>query len=259
MDDEDGKHLAELLGVLSEVDAWAARTNADASRLRPSPRSSLRGDDGKAHPYDLSHAVWHSLSHAVDHLGSLRALLGGAKVIHMYAPFTLVRGALENACAATWLLQPPSRNDRLTRRFRLAIADIGNGEKARQLTGQPASRTAQERIDEIHAIAARAGIDAVALKKPAGYTEIIKTVDQDGPANSAIEASWRLCSGFAHGDLWTTLSASRRTQIPSPAEVGIGTFKIEANLSLLTQVTRLAAGITSRGWQLYDQRCRPLS
>jgi hypothetical protein len=142
MDDEDGKHLAELLGVLSEVDAWAARTNADASRLRPSPRSSLRGDDGKAHPYDLSHAVWHSLSHAVDHLGSLRALLGGAKVIHMYAPFTLVRGALENACAATWLLQPPSRNDRLTRRFRLAIADIGNGEKARQLTGQPAPRTA---------------------------------------------------------------------------------------------------------------------
>ena len=68
MDDEDGKHLAELLGVLSEVDAWAARTNADASRLRPSPRSSLHGDDGKAHPYDLSHAVWRSLSTSVSQL-----------------------------------------------------------------------------------------------------------------------------------------------------------------------------------------------
>lgn len=144
------------------------------------------------------------IRYAVDHLGSLRALLVDAKVIHMCAPFTLVRGALENACGAVWLLQPPNREDRLTRGLRLAIADTGNGGKARQLTGQPAPRTAQERTDEIHAIGARAGINAAALKKPAGYTEIIKTVDADGPANSAIEASWRLCSGFAHGDLWTT-------------------------------------------------------
>jgi hypothetical protein len=257
MEDEDGKHLAEILRVLSEADAWAGRTNADASRLRPSARSSLRGDDDKAHPYDLSHAVWHALSHAVDHLGSLRTLLGDAKVIHMYAPFTLVRGALENACGAVWLLQPPNRKDRLTRRFRLAIADVGNGEKARHLTGQSAPRNAQDRIDEIHAIAARAGIDAPALKKPAGYTEIIRTVDADGPANSIIEASWRLCSGFAHGDLWTTLSASRRTQIPGAAEPGIGTFKIEANLGLLMQVTTLAVGITRHGWQLHDHRCLP--
>ena len=257
MEDVDGKHVAEILRVLSEADAWAGRTNADVCRLRRSARSSLRGDDDKAHPNDLSHAVWPALSHALDHLGSLRALLGDAKVIRMYAPFTLVRGALENACGAVWLLQPPNRKDRLTHRFRLAIADIGNGEKARQLTGQSAPRTVQERIDEIYAIANRVGIDATGLKKPAGYTEIIKTVDADGPANSVIEASWRLCSGFAHGDLWTTLSASRRTQIPGAAEPGIGTFKIEANLGLLMQVTTLAVGITRRGWQLYDQRCLP--
>lgn len=35
MDDEDGKHLAETLRVLGEAEAWAARTSADAARLRP--------------------------------------------------------------------------------------------------------------------------------------------------------------------------------------------------------------------------------
>ena len=51
------------------------------------------------------------------------------------------------------------------------------------------------------------------------------------------------------------LSASRRDQIPGPAQEGIGTFKIEANLSLLANVTALAVSLTVRGWQLYDQGC----
>jgi hypothetical protein len=257
MDNKDGEYLTETLRILSEAAAWAARTNADASRLRPLPHSSLRADDDRTRPHELSHAVWHLLSNAVDHLSCLRALLGDAKVIHMYAPFTLVRGALENACGAVWLLQPPGRKDRLTRRFRLAIADIRNGEQARQLTGQAGPRSAQERIDEIHRIAARAGVEDTALKGKAGYSEIIKAVDESGPANNVIEASWRLCSGFAHGDWWTTLSMSQRTSMPGSVQEGVGTFKIEANLGLLMRVTTLAVRQTGYGWQLYDQRCRP--
>lgn len=257
MDDEDGKHLAETLRVLTEADAWAKRTNVEALRLRPSSRSSLRGDDDKSYPYALSHAVWDALDHAVDHLTCLQALLRDAKVIHRFAPFALVRGALENACAAVWLLEPRRRQDRLARRLRLAITDVRNSEQAKQLTGQLGTRTEQERINEIHAIAARAGIDEAVLKGKVSYTEIVRAVDASGPANSLIEVSWKVCSGFTHGDSWTTWSASRRTQIPSPAQEGIGTFKIEADLRLLMQVTALAVSVTRRGWQLHDQRCQP--
>jgi hypothetical protein len=255
MEDEDGTYLAEMLRVLSEAEAWAARTNVDTARLRPARGSTMQGDDNQAQPYHLSHAAWHLLSNAVDHLGCLRALVGDAKVIHMYAPFSLVRGALESACGAVWLLQPPQRNERLGRRFRLAIADIRNGEQARKLTGRPGPRTAQERIDQIYAIARRAGIEDRELKAGAGFSGIIKTVDQSGPANGVIEASWRLCSGFAHGDWWTTLSGSRRTLITRVAGEDVGTLKIEANLGLLMQVTALAIRQTGYGWQLYDQRC----
>jgi hypothetical protein len=37
MYDEDGKYLAETLRVLGVADEWAARTAADADRLRPAP------------------------------------------------------------------------------------------------------------------------------------------------------------------------------------------------------------------------------
>lgn len=54
VDDEDGKYLAEMIRVLSETEAWAARTNTAAPRLRPASYSSLRGDDDRTHPYGLA-------------------------------------------------------------------------------------------------------------------------------------------------------------------------------------------------------------
>lgn len=71
------------------------------------------------------------------------------------------------------------------------------------------------------------------------------------------EVSWKVCSGFAHGDWWTTKNAARRTQISGATGEGIGTFKIEPNLSLLMKVTTLAVRATGYGWQLHDQRCSP--
>jgi hypothetical protein len=47
-----------------------------------------------------------------------------------------VRAALENACAAVWMLQPPRRADRLARRLRFAVTDIRNGEQVNQVIGQ---------------------------------------------------------------------------------------------------------------------------
>ena len=66
VNNEDGPHFTELLGALDESGAWAARIGPGAERLRPAPRSPLRRDDDRAHPYELSHAAWHSLGHAVD-------------------------------------------------------------------------------------------------------------------------------------------------------------------------------------------------
>jgi hypothetical protein len=185
---EDRSHFPELLRALDESDTWAARIGPGAERLRPAPRSPLRGDDDRAHPYELSHAAWHSLSHAVDHLSCLRALLRDAKVVHMYAPFSLVRAALENACAAVWMLQPPRRADRLARRLRFAVTDIRNGEQVKQVIGQPGPRSERERMEEMRAIAGRAGVDEAAVRRGAPYSEIIQT--RRSSRRSATRPDW---------------------------------------------------------------------
>jgi len=139
MNDEDGRLLTELLGVLGESEPWARRPSS-AAGLEPALRSPMRGDDDRLHPYEISHAAWHSLGHAVDHLTCLLVLLGGVRVVPMYAPFSLVRAVVENTCAAVWMLQPPQRPERLIRRLRFAVTDIRNGEEAKEITRQPGPR-----------------------------------------------------------------------------------------------------------------------
>jgi hypothetical protein len=115
VDEVDRPHYAELLRRLDEVDGWLTRIDPDVDHAQPSPGSPVRTDDARTHPYELSHGAWHSLSHAVDHLNCLRVLLRDAGVIHMYAPYSLVRSALENASTAVWTLHPASRTERVAR------------------------------------------------------------------------------------------------------------------------------------------------
>jgi hypothetical protein len=112
-------------------------------------------------------------------------------------------------------------------------------------------------MEEVRAIARRAGIDEASIRRSAASSEIVQAVgDTAGSAASVIYLSWKLCSGIAHGDFWPTWSAMQRVELPGEPE-GTGTFKIEANVKLLMYGTTLATKLTGQGWQLYDQRCRP--
>jgi hypothetical protein len=114
-------------------------------------------------------------------------------------------------------------------------------------------------MEEVRAIAGRAGVNEAAVRRGAPYSEIVQAAgDSAGPAASMIYLSWKLCSGIAHGDFWPTWSAMQRVELPGAPE-GTGSFKIEADVKLLMYVTSLAANLTGQGWQLYDQRCRPPS
>jgi hypothetical protein len=256
LDDIERPHHAELLRVLSQVEGWLARMDPSVGSPRPIPGSPLRADDDRMHPSELSHAVWHSLSHSVDHLNCLRSLLKDAQVIHMFAPYSLVRPALENASAAVWMLQPRRRAERIARRLRLATDDIRNNEQARRLAGMPGPRSEHERLDQVREIADRAGVAKDEALRRLGYREIVEAASgADGPRAAVIPLCWRLCSGMAHGDFWPTFSASERVELPG-APPGVGAFKITANVNLLMYVTTFAVKMTELGWHLYDQRSR---
>jgi hypothetical protein len=54
----------------------------------------------------------------VDHLHAVKALFVDLHVLHTAAPFSLVRGSLENLSAAFWILHPKARNQRIERTLR---------------------------------------------------------------------------------------------------------------------------------------------
>ena len=64
------------------------------------------------------------------------------------------------------------------------------------MIGQPGPRSERERMEEVRAIAGRAGVDEAAVRRGAPYSEIIQAVgDSAGPAASAIYLSWKRGAG----------------------------------------------------------------
>ncbi len=81
-------------------------------------------------------------------------------------------------------------------------------------------------------------------------------LETGGPGADAIPFSWKLCSGVAHGDFWTTWGLAERAELPG-APPGLGSFKITANVQTLMYVTTFTTQMTRLGWHLYDQRSHP--
>lgn len=255
MDERDRPHYLEILRELSALDGWLARIDPDAADTRPASGSPLGADDGRTHPFQTSHAVWHALSHAVDPLNCLRSVLRDAGAIHMYAPYSLIRAALENASAAAWMLHPASRAERVIRRLRFAALDVRSGKRAIRLLDTTV-RPETERLDELRDIARRAGLDAAAAVRHVAYGEIVEEAGKAlSPDSQAVLFVWRLCSGITHGDLWTTLNAAERVELPG-APAGMVSLKITANVEKLKFAASIATHMTKLGWRLYDERSR---
>jgi hypothetical protein len=145
-----------------------------------------------------------------------------------------------------WLLEPASSADRLSRHFRKVLDDIRNEEQVRDLMHQPGLRSETDWLASVRALAIAAGLTDTAVEARPTYWEIVKTVSESGPANGVIEVMWKVCSDHAHGDSWPTLSASQRSEVAGAAPKSVATFKIEANIGLLAEVTMMAVKVT--GW-----------
>lgn len=117
---------------------------------------------------------------------------------------------------------PLFRPERLARRLRFAVTDIRNGEEVKEITRQPGPRPRQERLDEVKAVAARAGIDGTSVSRGVGYKEVVQAAGGGtGPAADVTYVAWKLCSGIAHGDFWPTWSGMDRAELPgAPAGPG---------------------------------------
>lgn len=281
METSEEVDLRAMIAALEEIADWVKTVTEDPpSRMWEAlPRSPLFTDDQRTHPYRVSHRAWMSISAAVDFLHCLQRSLVHEDEdtlsvrLYSYAQMALVRGALENACCAVWLLGP-ARQERITNRLALEWDELGPSYRLRQLTGATPPRTIEARKVQlasllISATAAHGSTatgssgplteaDARRQLKQRSYVDMVQRAGDLTPGvdRTTTEAVWRMCSGLAHGDTSATIGLLDR-QVVGVSEPGVRLVRVSAATALLHEACRVALTVTRHALHLMDTRRKP--
>lgn len=253
MTDEEG--YAELSRLFGLADQWAAAVDR-VSEVQAGSR--LAEDDRLTHPYDLSHSVAVSIGSSRDHLHALRTLIVDAHALHMAAPFTLARAALENAAQALWLTSPADQETRLLRRFQVQVRDLQERHEAGRLFGEPDRTPAgsKERLQRITDLAQGAGLSAAAVtaRSPGWGRMVREAASAAGFEDDQLEAIWRLGSGYAHGQSWSLVTAGELVRTPGQADdASMHHYRITADVPTVVIVVGAATLVLGKAIRQHDR------
>lgn len=265
MNDDEVQYLRELLALLDGARRFEKHTQEDNGQFHVHSGSSLAGDNAKSAPYHLSHAVWHALTVAVDHLQCLRSSLiadtsaeRASTVIHTHSQASLLRGVLENSSRAVWLLAPASRRERVKRSLGMLAREYEHSHRVREMVQAPVTKTKEERFQTLESILAGAGVPSEEARKTVrsgriGYKQIVREAGQEmsGSADVA-DVLWSACSALAHGDSIGTLSFLDRKELESDGTVTL--TEITGSIPLLYRTAQFSVGMLGFGFALYERR-----
>ena len=245
--EDEQQYYRRLEPLFAEVHKWA-EVSDQVPEVQPGSRTA--DDDELTDPYQLSHAVALSLGSARDHLHALRSLVIDANALHTSAPWTLCRAALENGAQARWLLEPDDRTERVTRRLRMAVRDARERCAATMLLAPDAAAAAectehlQDRLTRFGGLGEAAGIPRrrVTGDKAPGWGALVRqAAAPTGLEPDALNALWRIASGYAHGQVWATLAtASMEQQLRGRAEESVSVYRVTADVSMVFTIVSSA-------------------
>jgi hypothetical protein len=242
---------AKWVEIAPAIDKMTERI-ADPNDFPVSPRSSLSGDDKASDPYQVSHAVRMCLVAGVDHLHAVKALLLDLGVLHTAAPFSLVRGSLENLAAAFWILHPKLRNERIERTLRWHARNFREQDIALEPLGLSDETKLEVKLAKLDALAIRRGISTQDVR--AGYrsSRALKYAEKYSTRSEPL-LSWQLCSGYAHGRPWAYLGMSEQEHFET-TEPGVLNVKLTTDPSRLLYPTLMAFQLLIDVVELLQQR-----
>lgn len=218
-------------------------------------RSSLAGDDTAADPYQTSHALRMCLTAGVDHLHAVKVLVLDQGVIHVAAPSSLVRGALENFSAAYWMLGPHSRDDRVLRSLRWYAKNFKDGDQASAPLNLSGHVALDDKMQKLYAVAAERRIAPKSVKSGYTSTEAVTYSENTAPdLPLGVVLPWRLCSGFAHGRPWAYLGTLNRDEEVSATDPNLVNVTLTSDLSRVLYPALAALQLLERFLRLYETR-----
>jgi len=247
----------DLDRLFEQITQWQHTVESPAAGFESG--SELATDSAKSPMYDVGHAAWAGIAIATDHLHALRSLIVDARQIHSYAPFSLIRGAIDNAAVSVWLLAPIDQDERLFRRLHLAYEDVRQGTEAGALLGPRAPqppRPAEVRLQEITDLAKALGVNPTGAvgARWAGYEKIVQLAAAELEHLDAGVAAfvWRACSAFGHGRQWAALSLLHRES--QPRSDGVADVRLTSSVEQVATLAGTAVMLNARAIQLYNER-----
>ncbi|NLU61375.1 hypothetical protein HCA61_03755 [Rhodococcus sp. HNM0563] len=215
--------------------------------------SSLCGDDRASDPYRVSHAVRHCVTAGVDHLHAAKVLVNDDRILHIAAPFSLARGALETLSAAYWIVHPTSRDSRIERTLRWHAQNFKDKDRALAPLSQPDYTPLEGKLSKLDAVADRRPGIVTTVRSGFTSTEVVKYADQNGVKAKSALLCWRLCSGYAHGRPWAYLGASER-DIYATTESSVVNIKMTASSGTALLVVLVGLHLLEDVLRTYSQR-----
>jgi hypothetical protein len=168
--------------------------------------SQLADDDADSDPHNVSRCARTCINVGVDHLHAAKTLiLEVSTVLHANADYSLIRGALENFGTAFWVLHPRQRSVRVERALRCATQNFKDEDNAVGDLGLPNYTPAEVNIEAVVAIAEKAGCSTEKLRSGYTSTAVLKYAEKHLKAIDPY-LMWQVCSGFAHGRRWATIT-----------------------------------------------------
>lgn len=229
------------------IDRLMDRAGAD-NEFEVQRRSALAGDDRGSAPYQVSYAFRQCLNAAIDHLHAAKLLVVDLRVIHIAAPASLARSALENAATAYWILHPRRRDDRILRALRWQSRNIRDQHTAASHVS-PTPLEAQ--LGKVAAVAAARGLNAGIAT--GGYKQSTVMAEVAQATDLHVDFVWQLCSGFAHGRPWAYLGALHQQRMPT-ANPDVLSVRLTSDQALALYPNLEALHLIEAVLRLWEQR-----
>ncbi|WP_328813580.1 hypothetical protein [Rhodococcus sp. NBC_00297] len=212
--------------------------------------SSLAGDDAASAPYQVSHCVRMCMTAGVDHLHAVKKLVVDSGFLHVAAPFSLSRGALESFAAAFWILDPPTRDVRVERVLRWNAKNFRDGERAYGRLGVAGRRSLESKLAKLQRVADARGITE---RVTGGFTSTEALVHTEENSGLKVMFPWQLCSGFAHGRPWAYLGVSDIERYGT-ADPGVHDLQLTSNRSTVLYPALEALHLLQVLLRVYERR-----
>lgn len=242
-----------LIGLFDEIQDWHTRVS---DSLQVSRQSALGIADELSAPFQASHSVNYLRLTAVDHLHALRASMKDAQSQHIFAPFSLIRSAIESASAALWILTDPDPRTIAVRSLKQEWANLRDLGNAYQTVDAPENDIAKRReifndvIQKNHM--KKDGIKA----NPPGSLKLIQAASDAFELGSTPVMMWQMCSGATHGRNWITgFLTMMEAQDDGVSKTISG--RLTSDTKAIVLATYAACDVVRRLFSIMERRAKP--